>query len=47
MDNPVPQQDQPERFGASLWGSSIKTINVAGNTIEETLAALKEAAEKP
>lgn len=41
--NNTPQQDTPQRFGGSIWGSSIETINVVGNSIEEVIKELQSA----
>jgi hypothetical protein len=43
----VPQQDTPQAFGASLWGGregeKRVDVTVVGNSIEETIEALKAA----
>lgn len=36
-------QDAPQKFGGSIFGESIETINVVGNSIEEVIAELQSA----
>jgi hypothetical protein len=43
MDSFVPQQDTPQKFGGSIWGSSIETINVVGNSVEAVIKELQSA----